>query len=131
MQAHHQGSSASSYQLAAELETPMLGAVHNYRMIFKSEQRSKVGGWVSRLFELEIIRSLRMRRFLHESLVYRRGKEPFFQRSADDSDYTRVIEILWQQDAGQRVYSQGLLQAGAGQWRDKSTQRTERPETMC
>ena len=55
-----------------------------------------------------------MRRFLHGQVVmkkqltlfgvWKREREPFFQRSADDSDYTGVIKTLWQHDAGQRTH---------------------------
>ena len=97
-------------------------------MIFKSEQHSKVGGWASRLFELEIIQSLHMHGFLHGRVVMKkqltlfgvqkRKRKPFFQRSADDSDYTRVIQTLWQQDAGQCT-RKDAFKWSQDQWCDK------------
>ncbi|XP_062515262.1 uncharacterized protein LOC134190768 [Corticium candelabrum] len=63
--------------------------------------------------------------------VRKRKREPFFQRSADDSDYTRVIETLWQQDAGQRT-RKDFFKWAQGQWRDKySKDRKARDDVIA
>ena len=82
-----------------------------------------------------------MRRFLYCPVVMKkqltlfgvrkRKREPFFQRSADDSDYTRVIETLWQQDAGQRT-RKDFFKWAQGQWRDKySKDRKARDDVIA